>query len=252
MSLVAVDLGRSGARVVHPGGRRVTTTGAGLGDPGGAGGVAAVLRGAVGDIPPGPWSLAVGVPGAMALPDDAAELAEALTGGWARPPDEVAVTSDVVAWHAGAFDGGSGVVLVVGTGAVALGVSPAGALRRVDGHGLLLGDEGGGARIGQDGLRAALRALDDAGPATTLTGPARDLQARGRPGTATDLASSSPAGLDAAAAGDAVATEIVGKAVDALVTTAGAAGTGPVALVGELAAALAAPLRAAGLALHAP
>ena len=252
MTLVTVDLGRSGARVVHPEGRHVTTTGAGLGDPGGPGGVAAVLRAAIGEPPPGAWSLAVGVPGALSLPDDAAELAEALTGGWARPPEEVTVTSDVVAWHAGAFDGGPGVVLVVGTGAVALGVSPTGALRRVDGHGLLLGDEGGGARIGQDGLRAALRALDDAGPATTLTGPARDLLARGRPGTAADLAAFAPAVLDAAAGGDAVATAIVGNAVDALLATAHAAGDGPVALVGGLAEALADPLRTAGMTLHAP
>ncbi|MCD2188283.1 N-acetylmuramic acid 6-phosphate etherase [Actinomycetospora soli] len=273
MTVVAVDLGRSGARVAVGDRRFPTTTGAGLGDPGGATGVAAVLRGAVGTPPAPPWTLAVGVPGALTRPAAAVELAEALTAGWdGHDPDAVAVTSDVVAWHAGAFGAhGAGVVLAVGTGAVALGVDDAGTVRRVDGHGLLLGDAGGGATIGQQGLRAALRALEGSGPATTLAGPARDVLAA-RPGTPAELAAFAPAVLEAADAGDAVAGRIVDAAVADLVATARAAAAGPaddvaplasgagsdawpapgVALVGGLAGPLADRVRAAGLPLHEP
>ncbi|WP_433798167.1 N-acetylmuramic acid 6-phosphate etherase [Actinomycetospora sp. CA-084318] len=275
MTVVAVDLGRSGARVAVDGRRFPTTTGAGLGDPGGATAVAAVLRSAVGTPPAERWTLAVGAPGALTRPEAAAELAEGLLSGWdGHGPDAVAVTSDVVAWHAGAFGGrGAGVVLAVGTGAVALGVDDAGTVRRVDGHGLLLGDAGGGATIGQQGLRAALRALEGAGPTTALSGPAREALAT-QPSTPAEFAAFAPAVLAAADAGDAVAGRIVDEAVSDLVATARAAGTpaaddvallpldashdaslpqgGGVALVGGLAAPLADRLRAAGLRRHEP
>ena len=48
MTLVAVDLGRSGARVAVGDRRFPTTSGAGLGDHGGSSAVATVLRSAVG------------------------------------------------------------------------------------------------------------------------------------------------------------------------------------------------------------
>ncbi|MFI5845291.1 BadF/BadG/BcrA/BcrD ATPase family protein [Catenuloplanes sp. NPDC051500] len=57
-------------------------------------------------------------------------------------------------------DGGAGVVLAAGTGAVAFGGSAAAGWRRADGWGHLLGDDGGGAWIGRAGMRAALRARD--------------------------------------------------------------------------------------------
>ncbi|MEJ2870650.1 N-acetylmuramic acid 6-phosphate etherase [Actinomycetospora sp. OC33-EN08] len=265
--VVAVDLGRSGARVLADGGRRVTTTGAGLGDPGGAAAVAAVVRSAVGPVPAG-CALAVGVPGALTRPDEAAALAEALTTGWdGAAPASVLVTSDVVAWHAGAFGGhGAGVVLAVGTGAVALGVDGDGIVRRIDGHGLLLGDAGGGAWIGQQGLRAALRAVDGAGPDTALVNPARAVLA-GRPSAPGDLAAFAPAVLEAAESGDPVAARIVDEAVTQLGATARATVDGaasvpssdsmaalltpevPVAVVGGLAEALTDRLGGTGLTL---
>ncbi|GLZ53173.1 N-acetylmuramic acid 6-phosphate etherase [Actinomycetospora sp. NBRC 106378] len=270
MSVVAVDLGRSGARVAVDGHRSSTTTGAGLGDAGGAPAVAAVVRAALGSPPGESWTLALGVPGALTSPDAAAEVAELLTTGWSgRAPEAVAVTSDVVAWHVGVFGGhAAGVVLAVGTGAVALGVDARGTVRRVDGHGLLLGDTGGGASIGQQGLRAALRALEGAGPATALTDPA-DAVLGGRPTTPAELAAFAPAVLAAAEDGDAVAGRIVDAAVAELVATVRAAADdapslpldasndaflppGGVALVGGLAAPLADRLRAAGLTLHDP
>ncbi|MDL5156697.1 N-acetylmuramic acid 6-phosphate etherase [Actinomycetospora termitidis] len=245
-AVIAVDLGRSGARIAAADRRWVTTTGAGLGDPGGAAAVAAVVRAAVGPLPAG-CTLAVGVPGALTRPDEAVALAEALTSGRDGAATAV-VTSDVIAWHAGAFGGhGAGVVLAVGTGAVALGVDREGTVRRVDGRGLLLGDAGGGAWIGQAGLRAAVRALDGAGPRTALVDPARAVLA-GRPSTPGDLAAFAPAVLEAAESGDPVAARIVEEAVTQLVATTRGAGE-PVALVGGLATALSARLRAAGLTL---
>jgi N-acetylmuramic acid 6-phosphate etherase len=257
VTVVAVDLGRSGARVLWraPGTaevRRTTGTGAGLGDPGGAATVAAAVRAAVGDAPQRSWGLAVGVPGALTHRRAAGELADLLASGWAGPdPAEVAVTSDVVGWHAGAFAtarASSQVVLVVGTGAVALGVGRDGRARRVDGHGLLLGDAGSGARLGQEGLRAALRALDGAGPATALAGPARQMLTDD-PDSPGALAQFAPAVLAAAEGGDGVARRIVADAVAALAATVDAAGGSAAgaecAVVGGLAHALAPRLAAA-------
>ena len=257
MTVVAVDLGRSGARVVRrvPGTadvRRTTGTGAGLGDPGGAATVAAAVRAAVGGPPEMSWALVVGIPGALTHRDAAGELADLLAAGWAGPdPAEVAVTSDVVGWHAGAFAttrATSQVVLVVGTGAVALGVGHDGRQRRVDGHGLLLGDAGSGARLGQEGLRAALRALDGAGPTTALSAPARQLLTAD-PDSPGAFAQFAPAVLAAAEGGDGVARRIVADAVAGLAATVEAAGgTAPgaeCAVVGGLAHALAPRLAAA-------
>jgi N-acetylmuramic acid 6-phosphate etherase len=250
VTVVAVDLGRSGARVLRrtpgaPDRRRTTRCGAGLGDPGGTATVATAVRLAVDEPPAESWRLVVGVPGALTHRRAAGELADLLVAGWAGPdPDAVVVTSDVVAWHAGAFataGSGSHVVLSVGTGAVALGVAPDGRVRRVDGHGLLLGDAGGGARLGQEGLRAALRALDGAGPPTALAGPAREMLA-GHPESPAALAGFAPAVLAAAEGGDPVARALVDDAVAALAATVDAAGgAGPgteVAVVGGLADAL--------------
>ncbi|WP_345964448.1 BadF/BadG/BcrA/BcrD ATPase family protein [Streptomyces sp. BRB040] len=88
---------------------------------------------------------------------------------------EAAVTSDAVTAHAGALGGRAGVVLAIGTGSVAVGIGADGAYARVDGWGPLLGDDGSGARIGTAGLRAALRAHDGRGPATSLLNAAAGL-----------------------------------------------------------------------------
>ncbi len=77
---------------------------------------------------------------------------------------------DAVSTHAGALSGGWGISLAVGTGVGCLVVprDRTGA-RMVDGHGFLLGDDGGGFWIGSRGLRAVLRAADGRGAATRLT-----------------------------------------------------------------------------------
>jgi glucosamine kinase len=72
----------------------------------------------------------------------------------------VVVTNDAVTAHLGAFGGEPGVVVVAGTGVIALAVGEDGRVARADGWGSRLGDDGGGHWIGRAGLAAALRAAD--------------------------------------------------------------------------------------------
>lgn len=74
----------------------------------------------------------------------------------------VRAVSDLELAHAGAFAGGSGVLVLSGTGSVSLARSRGGALRRAGGWGPILGDEGsafwiGKRALGDPGLRRTLR-----------------------------------------------------------------------------------------------
>ena len=111
-------------------------------------------------------TVVVGAAGALSAPAAARELAERLLV--ALPAMRLAVTSDAVIAHAGALAGQPGVVLAVGTGAVAIGVGRDGAFTRVDGCGPWLGDDGSGAWLGLTGLRSVLRGEDGRGPPTSL------------------------------------------------------------------------------------
>jgi N-acetylglucosamine kinase-like BadF-type ATPase len=172
--------------------------------------------------------IGVGAAGAWTAPDAAAALARALADATGA---HVAVTSDVVTAHAGALQGAFGTLLIAGTGAVALGVAEDG-LRLVDGWGPDIGDLGSGSWIGREGARAVLRSRDALGPETALTGAVRDHVAphpdpitwlAGKIPTARQLATLAPIVLDAAAAGDAVAADIVAEAVRLLTASALAA-----------------------------
>jgi N-acetylmuramic acid 6-phosphate etherase len=236
--ILAVDLGKTSCRAAA-GGRRAEGAGApGLAAPGGVRAAQAAILAVAREFGPVD-EVIVGAAGALAAPDAARALGDALLASLRA--ERVAVTSDAVIAHAGALNGEPGVVLVAGTGVVALAIGADGALRTADGWGPWLGDEGGGAWIGAAGLRAALRARDGRGPSTTLLDAAR---ARfGAPETwpvrltgAAALASFAPDVL--AAEGDAAALGIVSAAAEALAATARAAGDGPVAMVGGLAAVL--------------
>ena len=241
--ILAVDLGKTSCRAAVAG-RRAQGTGApGLATPGGVRAAEAAILSVAKELGPVDEAI-VGAAGALAAPDAARALGQALLAS--LPAERVAVTSDAVTAHAGALNGRPGVVLIVGTGVVALAIDADGALRTADGWGPWLGDEGGGAWIGAAGLRAALRAHDGRGPSTALLDAAR---ARfGVPQTwpnkltgAATLASFAPDVL--AVKDDAAALAIVRTAADALAATARAAGNGPVAMGGGLAPALAGVLR---------
>ena len=73
---------------------------------------------------------------------------------------EVWLADDTVTSHAGALSGGYGISLVAGTGVACLAVPEHGDPKAFDGHGYLLGDDGGGFWIGRAALREVLRARD--------------------------------------------------------------------------------------------
>ena len=233
--ILAVDLGKTSCRATAHG-RRAEGVGApGLAAPGGLRAAEAAILAVASELGPVD-EVIVGAAGARAAPDAARALGVALLAS--LRVERVAVTSDGVIAHAGALDGKPGVVLIAGTGVVALSIGADGALRAADGWGPWLGDEGGGAWIGAAGLRAALRAHDGRGPSTALLDAAR---ARfGAPETwpaqltgAAAVATFAPDVL--AAEGDAAARAIVRAAAEALAATARAVGDGPVVMVGGLA-----------------
>ena len=75
----------------------------------------------------------------------------------------VIVTNDAVIGYLGALGAQPGVVIVAGTGVIALASGEDGRWARADGWGSLLGDDGGGYWIGRRGLALALRARDGRG-----------------------------------------------------------------------------------------
>ncbi len=79
-----------------------------------------------------------------------------------------ALETDVVAAHAGAFAGATGIVVSAGTGAITFGADEFGARVYADGWGPILGDEGGGYWLGVEALRATCRSLDGRSHSTYL------------------------------------------------------------------------------------
>ncbi|MGN8025129.1 N-acetylglucosamine kinase [Microbacterium sp. 22242] len=227
---VAIDLGKSLCRARFTDGDAVVRREGG-GAPGIAarGGVALALeaiRPLLADVRPA--RIGVGAAGAMYAAAEAVALARALAEEHRAP---VAVASDVVTAHAGALGGEEGVLLVAGTGAVALGVAVA-SYRIVDGWGPELGDLGSGSWIGREGVRAALRARDGLGAPTVLTDALAPLigdagspvaWVGGASAPARLLATFAPAVLDGAEQGDAVAVGIRDEAARLLAETALAA-----------------------------
>lgn len=241
----SVDLGKSRCRVlVSDAEGRIERDGVGAPGLAAAGGVASafdailpLLEGDRLDV------IGVGAAGAWMAPEAAQELSFRLA---AATGAAVAVASDVVTAHAGALDGAGGVLLIAGTGAVALGIDADDA-RLVDGWGPELGDFGSGSWLGREALRAVLRADDGLVPDTVLTeaiaepvGAVTDIQswlAVGGP-LPRRLATLAPLVLDAAQSGDVVAGAIVTEGIRLLTATASAASalTADVVLHGGLTA----------------
>jgi N-acetylglucosamine kinase-like BadF-type ATPase len=168
------------------------------------------------------------------------------------PGAMVAPSSDYEIALVGATGERRGLLVLAGTGSLVYGVNASGRSTLIGGWGYMLGDEGSGYWLGREGLRAVARAADGCAPPTCLT--ARLLDALGladtrglipwlygsatpRPG---DVAGLAPLVLGVAAAGDAVAGEIVSTAAAELVGMARAAMRNlattnlPIALAGGL------------------
>lgn len=84
--------------------------------------------------------------------------------------DEVSVVADAEIAMMDAFEDGTGVLLISGTGSVAFGRGPTGDFRRCGGWGPDCGDEGSGAWIGRRALSVVTSSHDGREPDTRLVG----------------------------------------------------------------------------------
>lgn len=176
-------------------------------------------------------------------PADAARVA-------ASAPDFASVAAETDAHTAclGAFGGRDGAILILGTGSAGYALV-GGRSYPIGGWGFEISDDGSGAQLGREAVRAAVRAYDGLGPASAFT---RAIMTRlgGRPPDVVawvngakpgDYGSLSPMSFEHARAGDPVAVALVRQTVvhvDTFVTRLIALGAGRVALMGGLAPAL--------------
>lgn len=238
--VAAVDLGKTKTAVaVFSGGARTDLPSAG-GAPGlsAPDGPAAAMTAIEAALPDGAPDVIVGAAGALAAPNAADHLARALAD---RPGvHRSAVTSDAITAHLGALAGRAGVVLIAGTGAVAVAVTPDGEVRLVDGAGPEQGDCGSGGWIGMAALRLAVSgaagAAVQAAIESTLGEDWPALAARTDAAAAAERGRLVPALAAAWQAGDAQAAEIFDRAATQLGATVRDAALEPVTIVGGLTA----------------
>lgn len=82
-------------------------------------------------------------------------------------PGSLKVVGDSDIAHESAFQGGPGVLVIAGTGSIAIGKNGRGVTARAGGWGPMISDEGSGFWIGRRAVTAAMRAYD-AGQSTSL------------------------------------------------------------------------------------
>ncbi|WP_194421290.1 BadF/BadG/BcrA/BcrD ATPase family protein [Microbacterium abyssi] len=183
-------------------------------------------------------AVTIGMAGFPDLVDSPRRLADMLLSQLGAR--RVVLAADAYTSHVGALGLRSGTVVAAGTGVIALGTDHDTAWVRADGWGLLLGDQGGGAWIGQRGLRAAMHAADGRRGGSMMLLDSlidrfdgtdrlvRQLYASSAP--AILFGQFAPAVADAARAGDAIAQAIWREAGRHLALTAAAAArdVGPV------------------------
>ncbi len=129
----------------------------------------------------------------------------------------------------GAFDRGTGVVIIANSGSVIIGKTPAGEIASVGGWGRILGDEGSGYYIGREALVAIAHESDRHGNSGTLRDVVAKkfhLDSREQIIAAVyqekfDIASLAPVVLQTAANNDVVAQRIVDRAATLLAEQAG-------------------------------
>lgn len=84
------------------------------------------------------------------------------------PHTAVEITNDALAALTAGTKGQPGIVLIAGTGSIAVGESADGRISRAGGYGYLLGDEGSGFAIGRAGLMAAIQSFEGRTATTKL------------------------------------------------------------------------------------
>jgi len=187
-------------------------------------------------------ALGLGLAGLQSEPE--AARVEAALRGFASIRSE----NDAVVACLGAHGGADGGIVIAGTGSAGMAMLD-GRRILIGGRGFLIGDEGSGARIGADAIRAAVLAHDGLGPSSELTAtlmrrfaddPNETARwaARAAPKDYGELA---PMVLASAGHGDKVAAAIVAKAVRAIAALVAAlreAGARRIALLGGVGAAI--------------
>ena len=116
-------------------------------------------------------NIVLGLAGAGRVSDRAELIDNLLAHGVKRkfPLKRVQVETDVRIALEAAFAGGPGIVLIGGTGSVALYRTEDNQFLRAGGWGYIFGDEGSGYAIGRDGLNAVFRQHDGRSEKTLLT-----------------------------------------------------------------------------------
>lgn len=186
------------------------------------------------------------------------ELRETLRGE--RLAERVIVTGDLDIALEAAFGAKPGIVLVSGTGSVAVARAPDGVLHRRGGYGWQMGDEGSGYAIGRAALLAIGRARDGLDDPTLLSdlvlskGPARDFDELVRWSTTADpseVAALAQMVFEAAERNDAAAGAIITEAAKSLGELAGSM-VGFFGKSGPISVAMAGGNLSAGRSLRAP
>ena len=160
----------------------------------------------------------------------AAGITVALVTDWVRKVfaehvgGELILVGDVEIALDGAFFGGPGVLVMAGTGSNVAGRSSTGRLTTAGGYGPALGDQGSGARIGQQALRDIFIAIDEERETTLLPAILKlwdlpgidELVGYANRIPSPDLTKLAPVVLSCAEAGDAVAQQVLHREAEEL------------------------------------
>jgi N-acetylglucosamine kinase-like BadF-type ATPase len=92
------------------------------------------------------------------------------------PKAQIFVDTDAFISYIGAIGLEPGILLIAGTGSIAIGRRADGSMIRVGGWGPIFGDEGSGFWIGREGIQAALRAYDAGEEADFVSSVCEQLQ----------------------------------------------------------------------------
>lgn len=139
--------------------------------------------------------------------------------------ERVGVGTDADAAYHDAFGDAPGILLIAGTGSVALGRGEDGSSATVGGWGVLLGDEGSGYAIGMAALRSIVRGVDGRSMSTSMKEAVLERIGLARPeeliawvarSKKSDVAGLVPMVCGAADIGDPVAATIVEGAIEDL------------------------------------
>jgi glucosamine kinase len=249
--VIGVDAGGTGTRAVLFAGEALGRGAAGPGNPcltgvGAVAEIAAAVREALGTHAPARVAaMVVGLAGDSALDDPAIRAAFAASWRAIGLRCPVELVGDAVTAFAAGCTARSGAVLIAGTGAVAARVDGLRVTQVADGLGFLLGDEGSGAWMGLQAVRAAARSSSPLGDAVLAHAGVRTREEL--PGWAGRQTPSGFAALAPIVCGveDPAARAITDEAANRLLATLSEVdrGTEPVVLAGGLLVA-ATPVRA--------